>query len=81
MVSGGGVRQGETDRDQGKIKGVCRGRKRGGRRGAGRWGGGAGTYCTLTLALTTAPDKCNGKTSGFLMHVKWFIFSSSPCSL
>lgn len=34
VVSGGGVREeGDRDRDQGKIKGVCRGRKRGGRRG------------------------------------------------
>lgn len=24
-------------------------------------------------ALTAAPDKCNGKTPGFLLHVKWFI--------
>ena len=47
----------------------------------GRGGGGAGTWCTLTLALTAAPDKCNGKTSGFLLHVKWFIVSSSPRSL
>lgn len=35
VESGGGVRQegGDRDRDQGKIKGVCRGRKMGGRSG------------------------------------------------
>lgn len=47
---------------------VYRGRKRGERvriRGKG---------CTLTLSFAAAaPDKCNGKTPGFLLHVKCFI--------